>query len=310
MPISHVLRGSVAGLAAALIAVLPAATTPAFAAPPLVHTAPATSDQQQSLGISAPNARDIGGYPTQHGGGKIRFGLVYRSDALNRLTPADQQKLASLQIGKAIDFRSPNEMKAAPDQLPSSIPYSAQSVWDPNNDFYLMVSSIIAGGPQVQQDKLGDGKAAQIMRDYYRWLVTDGSARAQFASALKEIANSPNAVLYHCTSGKDRTGWMTAILMSALDVPKGQIYKDYLASNDYLAASNKAQMDALVQRGLVTDPSLFEPILGVQADYLDASFDQVQQSYGSFDRFLSDGLGVDSATVDALKAKLLDKPGR
>jgi len=93
-------------------------------------------------------------------------------------------------------------------------------------------------------------------------------------------------------------------------VPKGQIYKDYLASNDYLAASNKAQMDALVQRGLVTDPSLFAPILGVQADYLDASFDQVRQSYGSFDRFLSDGLGVDSGTVDALKAKLLDKPGR
>ncbi|WP_227980570.1 tyrosine-protein phosphatase [Nocardia spumae] len=310
MPISHVLKGSVAGLAAALIAVLPVATTPALAAPPLVHTAPEIANQQQSLSISAPNARDIGGYPTQHGGGKIRYGVVYRSDALNRLTPADQQKLQSLQVGTIIDFRSPNEMKASPDQLPPAIPYSAQSIWDPNNDFYLMVSSTIAGGPQVQQDTLGNGKAAQIMRDYYRWLVTDDNARAQFAATVKDIANSPNAVLYHCTSGKDRTGWMTAILMSALDVPKGQIYKDYLASNDYLAASNKAQMDALVQRGLVTDPSLFEPILGVQADYLDASFDQVRRSYGSFDRFLSDGLGVDSATVDALKAKLLDKPGR
>ncbi len=294
-------------LAAALITVVPTVTTTALAAPP-AHTAPA--NQQQSLGISAPNARDIGGYPTQHGGGKIRFGMVYRSDALNRLTPADQQKLQSLQIGKIIDFRSPNEMKASPDQLPASIPYSAQSIWDPGNDFYLLVSSIIAGGPQMQQDKLGNGKAAQIMRDYYRWLVTDGNARAQFASAIRDIANSPDSVLYHCTSGKDRTGWMTAILMSALDVPKGQIYRDYLASNDYLGASNKAQMDALVQRGLVTDPSLFGPILGVQADYLDASFDQVRQSYGSFDRFLSDGLGIDSATVDALKAKLLDKPGR
>ncbi|MEU6560314.1 tyrosine-protein phosphatase [Nocardia nova] len=306
-PRSQVLRGSLAGLAAALIAVVPTATTPALAAPP-AHTAPA--NQQQSLGISAPNARDVGGYPTQHGGGKIRYGLVYRSDALNRLTPADQQKLESLRIGKIIDFRSPNEMKAAPDQLPASIPYSAQSIWDPANDFYLMVSNIIAGGPQVQQEKLGNGKGAQIMRDYYRWLVTDDNARAQFASAIKDIANSPDAVLYHCTSGKDRTGWMTAILMSALDVPKGQIYKDYLASNDYLAASNKAQMDALVQRGLVTDPSLFDPILGVRADFLDASFDQVRRSYGSFDRFLSHGLGIDSATVDALKSKLLDKHGR
>ena len=307
-PVSRALRGSVAGLAAALFAVLPATTAPVFAVPP-AHTAPTNANQQQSLGISAPNARDIGGYPTQRGGGKIRFGLVYRSDALNRLTPADQQKLESLQIGKIIDFRSPNEMKASPDQLPSSIPYSAQSIWDPNNDFYLMVSNTIAGGPQVQQEKFGNGQAAQIMRDYYRWLVTDGNARAQFASTLTDIANSPNAVLYHCTSGKDRTGLMTAILMSALGVPTDEIYKDYLASNGYLAASNKAQMDALVQRGLVTDPSLFDPILGVQADYLDASFDQMRKSYGSVDRFLSEGLGVDSATVDALKAKLLDKPG-
>ncbi|MEV5648513.1 tyrosine-protein phosphatase [Nocardia sp. NPDC052254] len=305
-PVSRVLRGSLVGLAAAFIAVVPTATMPAFAVPP-AHTAPA--NQQQSLSISAPNARDIGGYPTQRGGGKIRYGLVYRSDALNRLSPADQQKLASLRIGKIIDFRSPNEMKASPDQLPPAIPYSAQSIWDPANDFYLMVSSTIAGGPQVQQEKLGNGQGAQIMRDYYRWLVTDANARAQFAAALRDIAASPDAVLYHCTSGKDRTGWMTAILMSALGVPKGQIYKDYLASNDYLAASNKAQMDALVQRGLVTDPSLFDPILGVRADYLDASFDQARQSYGSVDRFLSDGLGIDSATVDALKAKLLDKPG-
>lgn len=309
MPISHVLRGSVAGLAAVLVAVLPAATTPAFAAPPVVHTAPAPSDHQQSLDISAPNTRDIGGYPTQHGGGKIRYGLVYRADALNRLTAADQKKLAEREI-EVVDFRSPNEIEAGPDKLPASVPYRKQSIWDPNNDFYLLVSGIIAGGPQVQQEKLGNGKGAQIMRDYYRWLVTDDNARAQFAATLKQIATSPDPVLYHCTSGKDRTGWMTAILMSALGVPKGQIYKDYLASNDYLAASNKAQMDALVQRGLVEDPALFAPILGVQSDYLDASFDQVRRSYGSFDRFLSDGLGIDSGTIDALRAKLLDKPGR
>ncbi|RDI54301.1 tyrosine-protein phosphatase [Nocardia mexicana] len=307
MAISHVLRGSVAGLAAAFLAVLP--TTGSVLAAPLVHTAPAESGQQQSLGISAPNARDIGGYPTQHGGGKIRYGLVYRTDALDKLTAADQQRLASLNIGKALDLRSPNEVKANPDKLPASIPYSPLPIWDPNNDFYLYVSNIVAGGPAVQQEKLGDGKAADFMRTYYRWMITDPTARGQFATAIKEIAAAPGAVLYHCTAGKDRTGWTTAILMSALGVPKGQIYKDYLASNDYLAASNKATMDALVQRGLVTDPSLFDPILGVQRDYLDAAFDQAEQSYGSFDRFLSDGLGVDGGTVDALKTKLLDKPG-
>ncbi|WP_280269552.1 tyrosine-protein phosphatase [Nocardia wallacei] len=306
MAISHVLRGSVAALAAAFLAVLPAATGPALAAPP-PHTAPADAGQQQPLGISAPNARDIGGYPTQHGGGKIRYGLVYRTDALDKLTAADQQRLASLNIGKVLDLRSPNEVKANPDKLPASIPYSPLPIWDPSNDFYLYVSNIIAGGPAVQQEQLGDGKAADFMRRYYRWMVTDATARGQFATAIKEIAAAPGALLYHCTAGKDRTGWTTAILMSALGVPEGQIYKDYLASNDYLAASNKATIDALVQRGLVTDPSLFEPILGVQRDYLEAAFDQAEQSYGSIEGFLSDGLGIDSGTAEALRAKLLDK---
>jgi protein-tyrosine phosphatase len=170
-----------------------------------------------------------------------------------------------------------------------------------------MVARLIQAGPAAQQEALGDDKAAEIMRDYYAWFVSNPTARAQFAKAFTDIATAQGAVLYHCTAGKDRTGWMTAILMSALDVPKGQIYNDFLDSNDNLAAGNKALLDGLVAQGLVTDRALWEPILGVQREFLDAAFDQVQTSYGSFDRFLSDGLGIDGATLDALKAKLLTK---
>ncbi|MFI2283530.1 tyrosine-protein phosphatase [Nocardia beijingensis] len=299
--ISRAVRGAVTGVAAALIAVSPS-TTIALASPGLVHT---VHDRSMQLS-AAPNARDIGDYPTQ-GNGKLRTGVVFRTDALDKLTAADQQKLVSSGITAVIDFRSPNESGANPDKLPASIPTLARPVYDPGNDFYLLVGKAVQGGPAVQQQMLGDGKAAGIMRDYYRWMVTDAGARAQFGTAIRDVANANGPVLFHCTAGKDRTGWMTAILMTALGVPKGQVYKDYLESNDNLAAGNKALMDGLVAKGLVTDPALFDPILGVRAEYLDAAFDQAAASFGSFDRFVSDGLGVDGATLEALRTKLLPR---
>ncbi|MGF6886152.1 protein-tyrosine phosphatase [Nocardia sp. GAS34] len=311
MSISHVLRAPMAGAAAALLALCPVVTTAASAEPAaIVHMAPtATASGIHTLGIAtAPNARDIGGYPTQQGG-MIRYGQVFRSDALNKLTAADQQALASHNIGTVLDFRSPNEVKAAPDQLPSSISYQALPVWNPSNDFYLQIEKIIDGGPQAQQANLGGGKGVALMSNYYRWMVTDATARAQFATAIKDLAHAPSAVLYHCTAGKDRTGWMTALVMTALGVPRGLIYNDYLASNQYLAASNQAELAALQKAGLVTDPSLLAPILGVQRDFLDAAFDQASRSFGSLDGFLSNGLGIDAATRQALTAKLVDSSG-
>ncbi|MEW1734959.1 tyrosine-protein phosphatase [Nocardia beijingensis] len=301
MTISRAVRGAVTGVAAALIAVFPSTTT-ALASPGLVHT---VHDRSMRLS-AAPNARDIGDYPTQ-GSGKLRTGVVFRTDALDKLTAADQQKLVSSGITAVIDFRSPNESGANPDKLPASIPTLARPVYDPGHDFYLLVGKAVQGGPAVQQQMFGDGKAAGIMRDYYRWMVTDAGARAQFGTAVRDVANASGPVLFHCTAGKDRTGWMTAILMTALGVPKGQVYKDYLESNDNLAAGNKALMDGLVAKGLVTDPALFDPILGVRAEYLDAAFDQAAASFGSFDRFVSDGLGVDGATLEALRTELLPR---
>ncbi|MEV6771675.1 tyrosine-protein phosphatase [Nocardia sp. NPDC051030] len=307
MTISRAVRGTLTGVAAALIAVLPVAATPvAMAAPAIsiLHQAPIGADFKLQ---AAPNARDIGGVSATSG--TIKSGLVYRTDALNRLTDADQQTLTTAGVTEIIDFRSPTERGANPDKVPSSIPVKSLPVFDPNNDFYAFFAKVVQGGPTVQQQLLGDGKGAQYMRDYYRWMITDPTARGQFAQALQDIANSSGAVLYHCTAGKDRTGLMTAILMTILGTPSGQIYTNYLASNDRLAASNKATLDALVAQGLVTDRTLFDPVLGVQRDFLEASFDQAAKSFGSMELFISNGLGIDNLTIKKLQDKLIEKGG-
>lgn len=301
------MRGTLTGVAAALIAAVPITVTPAALAAPtasILHQAPVGADFKLA---AAPNARDIGG--TLALNGKIKSGQVFRADALNRLTDGDRQTLVSAGITKIIDFRSPTERAANPDALPASIPAESLPVYDPNNDFYLFFAKAVQGGPTVQQEMLGDGKAAQYMRDYYKWMVTDPTARNQFATALKDIASANGAVMYHCTAGKDRTGLMTAILMHILGTPENNIYDNFLASNDRLAASNKATLDALVAQGLVTDRSLFEPVLGVQRDYLASAIIQAVSSFGSLDRFVSEGLGIDDATTGALRTKLIEKGG-
>ncbi|MFE3190420.1 tyrosine-protein phosphatase [Nocardia sp. NPDC059240] len=309
MTISRAVRGTLTGVAAALIAAVPITLTPAVQAAPtssILRQAPVGADFKLQ---AAPNARDIGGVAANNGVAKIKSGVVFRTDALNRLTAADQQTLVAAGVTKVIDFRSPTERAASPDVLPGSIPEESLPVYDPNNDFYLFFAKLVQGGPTVQQQQLGDGKGAEYMRNYYKWMVTDSTARTQFATALKEIANAPGAILYHCTAGKDRTGWMTAILMSILGTPDAAIYDNYLLSNDRLAASNKATLDGLVAKGLVTDPSLFTPVLGVQSDYLAAAFGQAVQSYGTMNAFVSQGLGLDGATVGKLQAKLIEQGG-
>ncbi|AZG45985.1 tyrosine-protein phosphatase [Gordonia insulae] len=281
------------GLASTAIGAIPTATPVASAAP----------SGAASLGISAANARDVGGYATRTGA-IVATGVVYRSNALNTVTDLDKQKLTRLGITHIIDVRSPNEAAANPDNLPPAR-YTPRPIWNPDDDFYVKVNRIIGAGPVGQREALGSGRAAQMMRDYYRWMVTDPGARHQIGTTLRDIATATTPLLYHCTSGKDRTGLISAVLLTALGVPEPLVYRDYLASNERLAAGNTAQMAALVDHGLVTDPSLFAPILGVQRDFLAASFDQIRRSYGSFGRYLTRGLGLDASTMKALSATML-----
>ncbi len=116
--------------------------------------------------------------------------------------------------------------------------------------------------------------------------------------------------MYHCTSGKDRTGVTTAILMGLLGVSRADIMADFLLSNDRLAASNNATLDYLISHGLITDRTLLEPIMGVQADFLDSFFGQVRKSYGIIEQFVIRGLGVDAATVAKPQNKLLQQTRR
>lgn len=144
------------------------------------------------------------------------------------------------------------------------------------------------------------------MRRIYRTFVAEAGARQQFAKVLRTIADGRGLpLLYHCTSGKDRTGWMSYVLLRAVGVPASTAEADYLLSNDIRRTADLRTRDGLKKAGIMRDPRLIVPLQEVRKDYLGAALTEADHRYGGFDAYLSKGLGLDAGTLHKLRTRLL-----
>ncbi|MFD4134402.1 tyrosine-protein phosphatase [Streptomyces goshikiensis] len=305
------IRLATAVLAAALaMAGLPASAfaRSAPSAADAQHTYPAHPQAETMRQIplqGAVNVRDLGGYRTWTGG-KVRQGRVYRSDALSRLTAADVTTVAGLGLTKVVDFRIPMELQYdGADRLPAGLTATSRPVSDLGL-YATLVGAISSGDPVQQERMLGGGRAEAYMRDIYRTFVTSPENRAQFAATLREIADGGQGpLLYHCTSGKDRTGWLSYVLLRALAVPEATAERDYLASNTFRGAYDAQVRAGLKQSGRMQNPDLLIPLQEVRTDYLGSATAQMEADFGGFYGYLTDGLGLDLRTLAKLQAKLV-----
>lgn len=280
-----------------------APTTPT--APPSSSTRAAEKPRQIPL-QGAVNVRDVGGYRT-YDGERVRHGRVFRADALSKLTDADVATLGGLGLRTVVDFRVAEEVRYdGPDRLPAGLAVTARPVTD-NGLFRQLMTVIGSRDPVKQEEMLGGGKAEAFMRDVYRTFVTDATDREQFGATLRDIAaGGPAApLLYHCTSGKDRTGWTTYVLLRAVGVPERTAVDDYLASNTFRAAYDAKLRETLKQTGMMQNPDLLIPLQEVRGGYLDAALAEVTSRYGSFGGYLTKGLGLDAGTLVKLRRALV-----
>jgi protein-tyrosine phosphatase len=277
-----------------------------FASPDAIAAAPApvaVAHAQVALQGTV-NFRDLGGYRTvSHA--RVRSGLVFRTDALNRTTDADLAALARLGIREVVDFRTPGEVAGdGADRLPAGLQVTARPVSD--TGMYAALNTAIASkDPSTQERVMGGGRGAEIMRGLYRSFVSDAGSRAQFGRTLRDIADPARTPLaFHCTSGKDRTGWLSYLLLRALGVPDRTARYDYLLSNRYRHDADAAARARLEAAGYMQDPDLLIPMQEVRSGYLDAALGQVRREYGGLDRYLRVGLGVDGRTRARLRHHL------
>ena len=264
-----------------------------------------------SLGLEkATNARDLGGYRTVDGR-TVRTGRLFRANALNRLSEADIAALGTLGLACVIDFRHAREIElVGPDKLPAGPRLIPMPVFDPDHDVFTAVSAVLRGlaGEDALVHLREDAKtggAAQMMIELYQRFVYGADVRAVFAAAVRLVATPDELpLLFHCTAGKDRTGWLAAIILSALGVDRDTVMADYLRTTELNASGRDHMISTISAR--VESPEIILPLLEARAEYLEAAFVEADRRYGGMDGYLRVGLGLDDTVLAALHANLLD----
>ena len=251
------------------------------------------------------NFRELGGYPTIDGH-TVKWHKLVRSAGLANLTAADQDFLGDYGIVADVDFRSEVERDQAPDRLPTGAAYHFLPVF-PDGD----QTDASASRADLERRFSQDPQAGyQHMLDVYRNMVTLKSSQAayrQFFQVLLTATEDHQAVLFHCTAGKDRTGIGAFLALSALGVDPQVIRKDYLATNTYI----QPKTDEMVQRAQDDHQSdafvaNIRALGTVNPDYFDTATGIINTQYGGVQDYLRDVLGLTVKQLDQLKKTYLN----
>lgn len=253
------------------------------------------------------NFRDLGGYQTGDGR-TIKWGEVYRSGRLPKLTIDDVDQLANLGIRTVVSLLTEDDIDVyGRDRIPPgvqerSLPIDSSTATELAN----MINEAL---------KTGDFSKVpiELNPEIHRLLIHDGMQ--EYAALLREIADPDyRPLVFHCSHGVHRTGTGTAILLSALGVPWDIVREDYLLSNKYRHDEVGKRLGQLRQmaaekRGVTAeqiDMTNMEAFLIQKGSYIDASFGEMIDEYGSVDGFIHDGLGLNDFEIDHLHDELLE----
>jgi len=254
---------------------------------------------------SVKNFRDMGGY-TASDGRSIRRGKLFRSGHLSEMTEECAIKLLSKDIGTVIDFRSDSEKKRHPVRWPAA--------WTPDYKSF----------------SIGGNAAAWIQEMYDRLRETDFPAeelREQLLEAFRTIPivnkaglraffdclvdnHKGNAVLFHCTAGKDRTGIAGALLMNALGIDHDQIMEDFLLTNtavDLPARSIEVAEWLSAKSGRTIQPKDVLPMVGVEAEFMRNCYNVIEETSGTIENYLQQEMGLTPQRRDKLKDRFLTR---
>lgn len=294
-------------ITAALVCVTALLTASLFTVAHAQSTAqPKENIPGRSLGVaSVANLRDVGGYMTRDGL-VVRQKLLYRSNQLTKISSGDLKKIAALGLKNIYDLRTAEERAAAPDELPPGV----NNIWlnvlaDSGQSGPAQIMKLLQN-PKEANPALGNGKAEAMFVKGYREFITLPSAKKAFQQLFVNLGKEGNLpALFHCTGGKDRTGWASAALLSLLRVPEDVIMDDFLRSNDYILPAYQKMIDAFAQAG--GDPEITKAILGVKAEYLKAAFDEMKSKYGTIENYFSKALEIDAAGQKALRDRFLTR---
>ena len=230
------------------------------------------------------NFRDLGGYPAS-GGRTVRWRVLFRSDALHRLSPADVSQLRdALGIGDVVDLRSSGEL-----DIEGRGPLAGEPIRF--HHLPLFDGALVEEPPQSEELTLAD-----------RYFLMAEFAKGPIARVITTLAEAAAPAVYHCAAGKDRTGVISALLLGLLEVPDEIIVADYAATQDNL--------DAIVERLMCSEgyqdvlESMPPDTMHAEPETMVSLLERLRERYGSVCGYVRE-IGVADATIAGLRARLL-----
>ncbi|AQX56149.1 tyrosine-protein phosphatase [Priestia flexa] len=246
------------------------------------------------------NFRDVGGVVTENGE-KLKEGVLFRSEDLSKLTKQDIETFRQLNIKAICDLRMPSEQKSKVSRVQPGpdIELLSVSIHDKSQEFthFEFLKFLVSKSTTVDFEK--------IMRDMYEHMAFGCHDEMKEIICFLSDANRVPALI-HCTGGKDRTGFVAAIIQLYLGVPYETVIDEYLKSNDLIAAKMKRTESFIRWMSLFRiSPEQIRPVLEVRREYFEDVYQKIMKQYGDIGTYLEKGCNIPRGCLEQLNEMFL-----
>lgn len=252
------------------------------------------------------NFRDLGGYRTEDGK-TVRKGLLYRSGVMTGLTDKDEDYLADFGFDTVVDLRSNEERELYPNRWAPEAGIDYVKV-----DYSMMEMMKAAAGDKAGADHKVEFDMASLYREMPYYL------KPQLKAYFQRAIDGRAPLVVNCSAGQDRTGITSALMLTALGVPRPRIVQDYVLSTEYrrpriergsvdlaAAAETNGFARMMLRHGGQESERAAPLITGEGIPYLYYAFEQIEADYGTVEAFLEEELDVDAGDIAALREQYL-----
>ena len=240
------------------------------------------------------NLRDLGGYRTQDGK-SIKWRQLFRAGLLSKFDSSEIPKMKALKLQSICDFRTIAEQTNEPDHW-----HDLETL----NRFPLPIGEgRVDKLGWINLESLGTGKNHYLYKANRSYVLREAHRNKAFFEILLNEDNYP--LLYHCTAGKDRTGFATFLLLSALGIDRETIIEDYLLTNRYMDEFAQRHLDRLSQNNEI-DTDKIESIFYAKESYLEGALDAIETDYQTVENYLATALNIGEPEIKQLKRILLE----
>jgi protein-tyrosine phosphatase len=257
--------------------------------------APVTVAQRNVPLAGSVNFRDLGGYLTEDGR-RVKWGRLFRSGHMANLTQGAREYFATLDIKAVCDFRISEERASEATELPNNPSMNILEIPPGIKDRFFL--------HRVFQQARGPEDVVKAVHEIVVSMVNESALRYQrLFDVLLERADEN--ILINCSAGKERTGVASALILTALGVPRATIYYDFMLSKKYFPVQNEIPRVLKkydVGEGLAAQ-ELIMPLLETHESYLRCAFDFIDKHFGDGLGFLKHHYGIGPAELHELRER-------